>query len=133
MMKTKDISVATSLIIQGFTRANVAEVPDDNGPAAMAQLAKCLQAVRSECDDWSENLPVPDGADSNALEPKMIDVGLSCGQAIIDRSPYNIVSGAIALLAEAIDLNGPESTAGDLLNRLPVELQVALKEAAALA
>ena len=53
MMKPKDASIATALLIQGYLRANNAD-----NDAAVEQLAlrSVIDAIRAECDDWAENL-----------------------------------------------------------------------------
>ncbi len=53
-MKTKDLQVGVSLLLQGYLRANgsVPAVPheeDDN-------LAQGIKAMRGELSDWEENL-----------------------------------------------------------------------------
>lgn len=122
MMKTKDVSVATSLILQGFLRAN--------GDESKTALAEAIAAIRQEADDWSENIERHD--DGSALEPQHIATGgllemipmTTLAAAPIKRTPYNLVSAAIALLHEAVDLNGPEDVVSDLRRRCELPLGV---------
>ena len=108
MMKAKDCAVATALIIQGFLRANADEGPDQNLSAAALEsrnLSAAIKAIRLECRDWAENLASGDAA----LAPDSISVELlEVTGGEVSRSPFNLLSAAVALAAEAIDLNGPE-------------------------
>lgn len=56
MMKAKDLSVATSLLIQGWMHANVDRSVDPQSDSAMMELATAIAAIRQECEDWAENL-----------------------------------------------------------------------------
>lgn len=98
MMKARDISVATALLINGYQRAN-----EENGNA----LAEALAGIRKECDDWAENLALDD---KHALEPSEIgSIDIRVGQADVSRTPYNLMSAAMCLVSECIDLNGMET------------------------
>lgn len=126
MMKTQDVRVATALVLQGYMRAN-----DDTKDA----LAEGIAAIRQETDDWSENLEQPD--DGSALEPhqlttavrEVIPMSIVDGGPPIKRTPYNLVSAAIALLGEAVDLSGPEIVLADFQKR-STELSVDKRPAA---
>lgn len=115
MMKSKDCAVATALIIQGFLRPVELEHSASESKKSMA-LFECLSAIRQECHDWAENLPAPAGAE--ALEPNAFSFDLMVGAVDAPRTPYNLVSAAISLVREAIDLNGPKSTMSDFTDRL---------------
>lgn len=96
MMKSRDCAVATALIINGYLRAN-----DDI--LSPSPLVDALRAVRGECNDWAENLSSNDAA----LEPAAITVELlEVNGGTVSRSPYNLLSAAVALAAEAVDLSG---------------------------
>ncbi len=53
-MKTKDLAVATALLIQGYLRAN-----EDNGHPESYNLEDAIGVITKECDDWSDNLGPP--------------------------------------------------------------------------
>jgi hypothetical protein len=55
MMKSKDLSAATSLLIQGYLRAN-GEDGLRSADEKQMLLASAIQAIRQECSDWAENL-----------------------------------------------------------------------------
>lgn len=122
MMKSKDCSVATALIIRGFLHAN--EVGQCGAADCFAgnnkQLADCLSAIRQECHDWAENLPVV-APDENAIEPEPFTLDLMVGSAAAPRSPYNLISAAISLVREAVDLSGP-GVVGDFHQRLAAKV-----------
>lgn len=114
-MKIKDVQSATALIIQGFLRAN--DEGDSSASRQSQMLFDCLSGIRQEVGDWAENLPIPVGKDGNALEPVDIEVGLTIRGAEVSRTPYNLVSAAVELLREAVDLNGPEAVLSDFQRR----------------
>lgn len=62
-MKAKDLKVATSLMIQGFLRANGAEgqTPEATSAHEAHELAIAIQAIRQECTDWADNLEGANG------------------------------------------------------------------------
>lgn len=116
MMKSKDAALATALIIHGYLRAN-----EEKPPA----LLECLAAIRGECNDWSENLEdaLPDDG-GVALEPDHIVADCfvllpmsSVAGPVMKRTPYNLVSAALAMLDEAICLSGPDTIARDFVAR----------------
>lgn len=116
MMKSKDCATATALIIQGYLRPIELEHSASESKKSMA-LFECLSAIRQECSDWAENLPMPDG-DGSALEPNAFSFDLMVGQVEAPRTPYNLISAAISLYREAVDLSGPESALHDFQRRL---------------
>lgn len=105
-MKDKDVGVAVALVLQGYQRANGGDVRTDR-----LALTGAIMAARQELDDWAENLmPEPSASfDPMAIEPRLLGVEVTIGQASVPRTPYNLTSAALVLLAEAIDLNGPEA------------------------
>lgn len=108
MMKSKDCAVATALVIHGYLRANEAEV------ASPTHLEDAIRAIRGECDDWAENL----SSNEAAHDPQAISLGLfEANGGSVSRSPYNLISAALALISEAVDLSGPDAVA-DLQKRL---------------
>lgn len=114
MMKQKDAAIATSLVIQGYLRAN-----SEN------HLAECLTAIRQEVADWAENLKAPDGEDINAMAGSAMTIELTCSTgAPVNRSPQNLITAAVELMAEAVDLNGPESTLAIFQRELAERLQL---------
>lgn len=107
-MKAKDCAVATALVLNGYLRANDGAISIDKFENAKEMLdfplVEALRAIRQECDDWAENLSSNDAA----LEPSAISVELlEANGGEVSRSPYNLLSGAVALALEAVDLNGP--------------------------
>lgn len=98
MMKSKDCAVATALVIQGYLRANLDDVDG---------LSEAIAAIRSECNDWAENLATHDQALSSEFSIELIEKG----GGPVARSPENLINAAVALAAEAVDLFGPEAIA----------------------
>lgn len=113
MMKTKDVSVAVALVLQGYLRSNEESTLDTAGKNKL--LADAIAAARTECDQWAENLQ-EHGEHDSALEPNDLTIEPLYGQAPVSRTPYNLISAAVALINEAIDLNG-EDALRDLASR----------------
>ena len=128
MMKSKDVSVAAALVINGYLRANdTAEGTPDSEPVA---LHTCLGAVQQEVDDWADGLDAFEllviyGLDPNALEPAKISIKATANGHVIPmpRTPYNLVSAALTLIKEAHDLHG-DVVLADLVDRLEMPLPV---------
>lgn len=119
MMKIKDVQSAVALVIQGYLRAN-----ENSAGAPLGEkqaLFDCLSGIRQEVGDWAENLPAATGksGDQNAVDhADLDDVHISIGGAEVIRTPHNLVSAAIHLLLEAVDLAGPETVSSDFGSRM---------------
>lgn len=111
MMKQADCALATALIIQGYMRAN-----EEKGNQT-DHLSDAVTAIRRECGDWAENLQATSTLDLSAIEPEDAEVEIWAKGAPVSRAPYSLVSAAIALLREAVDLVGPETVSADFARR----------------
>lgn len=105
-MKQSDIATATALLLAGYLYSN-------SGDAQFTEnqhLSHAIAGMRKELADWSENLEPADGSgiDVNAYESDALSVDIVAGQFDVPRTPYNLISAALTLVSEAIDLNGPD-------------------------
>ncbi|MDE2103589.1 MAG: hypothetical protein KGL39_40490 [Patescibacteria group bacterium] len=108
MMKKKDAAVATSLIIQGYLRAN-----EDEGC-----LPDVLASIQQEVSDWADNLGVDVDQTLNAVTARRLSVDLRADVVRpVPRSPQNLATAVMALAQEMVDLSGPGALV-DLKHRI---------------